>query len=197
MDILSMLRTLGALGMVLGMLAGALWLVKRYDIKLPGRVSASGRKRVELVERLSLDQKRSVALIRRDGHEHLVLIGPEGSATLETGIIAPPVEPVPEPVKVAMPELPAFAANFAKLIKLTKAAEEAVAEEAVAEIALETEQDNAVVEAPATEQAEIVDLSERRKAKEAAAKPVAAKRTRRPRDTARWNRRAVREALNA
>ncbi len=30
MDILSMLRTLGALGMVLGMLAGALWLVKRY-----------------------------------------------------------------------------------------------------------------------------------------------------------------------
>jgi len=197
MDILSMLRTLGALGMVLGMLAGALWMVKRYDIKLPGRVSSGGRKRVELVERLSLDQKRSVALIRRDGHEHLVLIGPEGSATLETGIIAPPAEPAPVPVKVPMPELPAFAANFAKLIKLPKAPEEQVAEEAVAEVALETEQDNVVVEAPAAELAEVVDLSERRKAKAEAAKPTAAKRTRRPRDTARWNRRAVREALNA
>lgn len=192
MDILSMLRTLGALGMVLGMLAGALWMVKRYDIKLPGRVSTTGRKRVELVERLSLDPKRSVALIRRDGHEHLVLIGPEGSATLETGIVAPPAVPAPEPVKVTMPELPAFAANFAKLIKLPK-----VAESVVAEVSLETEQDNAVVEAPALEQAEIVDLSERRKAKAEAANPTAAKRTRRPRDTARWNRRAVREALDA
>lgn len=191
MDILSMLRTLGALGMVLGMLAGALWMVKRYDIKLPGRVSTTSRKRVELVERLSLDPKRSVALIRRDGHEHLVLIGPEGSATLETGIIAPPAEPMPEPVKVAMPELPPFAANFAKLIKLPKAAQEAVAE-----APFETDQDNVVVEVPATEQAEIVDLSERRKAKAEAANPVV-KRTRRPRDTARWNRRAVREALNA
>jgi flagellar biogenesis protein FliO len=192
MDILSMLRTLGALGMVLGMLAGALWMVKRYDIKLPGRVSTTGRKRVELVERLSLDQKRSVALIRRDGHEHLVLIGPEGSATLETGIIAPPAEPVPEPVKIAMPELPAIAANFAKLIKLPKVAEEEIAPD----VALDTEQDNVVVEAPAAELAEVVDLSERRKAKAEAAAP-AAKRTRRPRDTARWNRRAVREALNA
>ena len=191
MDILSMLRTLGALGMVLGMLAGALWMVKRYDIKLPGRVSTTGRKRVELVERLTLDPKRSVALIRRDGREHLVLIGPEGSATLETGIIAPPAAPVTEPVKVTMPELPAFAANFAKLIKLPKASDEALAEASP-----EIEQDNAVVEAPAAEQAEIVDLSERRKAKAQAANPVA-KRTRRPRDTARWNRRAVREALNA
>lgn len=194
-----MLRTLGALGLVLGMLAGALWMVKRYDIKLPGRVSATSRKRVELVERLSLDQKRSVALIRRDGHEHLVLIGPEGSATLETGIIAPPAQPAPEPVKLAMPELPAFAANFAKLIKLPKPVEDDVAEVQDAVIAVEplaTEQDNVVVEAPAAELAEVVDLSERRKAKAEAANP-AAKRTRRPRDTARWNRRAVREALNA
>ena len=60
MDVLSMLRTLGALGLVLGMLAGALWAVKRYDIKLPGRVTTGSRKRVEVVERLALDAKRSV-----------------------------------------------------------------------------------------------------------------------------------------
>jgi flagellar biogenesis protein FliO len=67
MDILSMMRTFGALGIVLAMLAGALWVVRRYDIKLPGRVSGSGRKRVELVERLAVDAKRSIALIRQIG----------------------------------------------------------------------------------------------------------------------------------
>ena len=188
MDILSMLRTLGALGLVLGMLAGALWAVKRYDIKLPGRISTGSRKRVEVVERLALDAKRSVALIRRDGREHLVLIGPDGSTTLETGIIAPPREAAPEPVKVAMPELPAFAANFAKLIKLPKAEEETVVE------APAPEQDNVALDvAEVAEQPNVIDLAERREAKAAAKAP----RTRRPRDTARWNRRAVREALNA
>ena len=190
MDILSMFRTVGALGLVLGMLAAALWAVKRYDIKLPGRVSTGSRKRVEVVERLALDAKRSVALIRRDGREHLVLIGPDGSTTLETGIIAPPREAAPEPVKVAMPELPAFAANFAKLIKLPKAeAEDAATAEPAA-----PEQDNVALEVvEAAEQPNVIDLAERREAKAAAKAP----RTRRPRDTARWNRRAVREALDA
>jgi flagellar protein FliO/FliZ len=191
MDMLSMLRTLGALGLVLGMLAAALWAVKRYDIKLPGRVSTGSRKRVEVVERLALDAKRSVALIRRDGREHLVLIGPDGSTTLETGIVAPPREEAPEPAKVAMPELPAFAASFAKLIKLPKGEAEEAVEAPV------SEQDNVAVEAvevaETVEQLNVIDLAERREAKAAAKAP----RTRRPRDTARWNRRAVREALNA
>ena len=87
MDVLSLLRMLGALGIVLGLLAGGLWAVRRYDIKLPGRVTAGAGCRVELVERLPLDTRRSVALIRRDGREHLILIGPEGSLVVETGIV--------------------------------------------------------------------------------------------------------------
>ena len=42
-----------------------------------GRPVGAGR-RVELIERLPLDARRSVALIRRDGREHLILLGPEG-----------------------------------------------------------------------------------------------------------------------
>lgn len=87
MDLLSLLRTMGALGVVLGLLAGALWAIRRYDIKLPGRVAAGAGRRVELIERLPLDARRSVALIRRDGREHLILIGPEGSVLVETGIV--------------------------------------------------------------------------------------------------------------
>lgn len=87
MDLLSLLRTMGALGVVLGILGGALWAIRRYDIKLPGRVGAGAGRRVELIERLPLDARRSVALIRRDGREHLILVGPEGATLVETGIV--------------------------------------------------------------------------------------------------------------
>lgn len=159
MDILSMLRTLGALGVVLGMLAGALWFVRRYDLKLPGRVSATRRKRVELVERLAVDGKRSIALIRRDGCEHLILIGPEGHATIETGIVAP----VPAPDEATAGEAPV--ANLAGDLASLR-----------------------------TSFAKLVDLPRRIELPEP---PAKRKRARRPRDTARWNRAAVREALNA
>lgn len=88
MDFLSLLRTLGALGVVLGLLAGALWAVRRYDITLSGGLmntlmGHAAPKRLSLVERLPLDGRRSVALIRRDNREHLVLIAPEGVLLLE------------------------------------------------------------------------------------------------------------------
>ncbi len=180
-----MIRTVGALGVVLGMLAGALWVVRRYDIKLPGRVSGSARKRVELVERLAVDAKRSVALIRRDGCEHLILIGPEGHVTLETGIVAP------EPVAAKVPEqaapaadfqadLAAFAGSFGKLVDLSRAKIAAVRG------ANDDDLDDEPTD-PSFVDATIVELP--------ASTPR--KRTRRPRDTKRWNRAAVREALNA
>lgn len=87
MDLLALFRMLGGLGVVLGLLAGALWVVRRYDVKLPGRVAAGPLRRIELVERLPLDGRRSVALIRRDGREHLILLSPEGPLVVETGII--------------------------------------------------------------------------------------------------------------
>lgn len=182
-----MIRTIGALGVVLGMLAGALWAVRRYDIKLPGRVSGSARKRVELVERLAVDAKRSVALIRRDGCEHLILIGPEGHMTLETGIVAPqPVAaPAPaqtEPVANLQDDLAAFTNSFGKLVDLSCAK--------IAAVRGANDDDDGGDEpgepADATS-CSIVELPQ----------AASRKRTRRPRDTKRWNRAAVREALNA
>lgn len=87
MELLSLLRTLGALGVVLGLLAGALWVVRRFDIKLPGRIAGGPLRRLELIERLPIDGKRAVALIRRDGREHLILLAPEGPLMLETAIL--------------------------------------------------------------------------------------------------------------
>ncbi|NJB99569.1 MULTISPECIES: FliO/MopB family protein [Sphingomonas] len=224
-----MLRTLGALGLVLGMLATALWVVRRYDLKLPGRVTGGGRKRVELVERLAVDAKRSVALIRRDGCEHLIFIGPEGHATIETGIIAPP-QPVAEATAAAdgstkiEDDLAVLKAGVAKLAgKLDfKAMVDRVRQDAIptAEVVPETPVE-APVEAPvvaAAEPAASLPLAandvepaadadegeEAQEAQEAAAESAprarkartASSRTRIPRDTTRWNKRAVREALN-
>ena len=39
MELVALMRTLGSLAMVLGLLGGALWVVRRYDIQLPGRAS--------------------------------------------------------------------------------------------------------------------------------------------------------------
>jgi flagellar protein FliO/FliZ len=94
MDFLSLLRMMGALLLVLGMLAGGLWVVRRYNLRLPGALAAGfkGRgqsPRLALVERISLDARRSIALIRRDDREHLILLAPDGMLTIETGIRAP------------------------------------------------------------------------------------------------------------
>lgn len=194
-----MLRTIGALGVVLGMLAGALWAVRRYDIKLPGRISGTGRKRVELVERLSLDAKRSVALIRRDGCEHLIVLGPDGTATIETGIIAPEpvVAPLPEaPAKPAAPanfqaDLANFATSFGKLVDLSR--EKIAAVRGANDDTVEDENGDEGDEGddePTDPTPSFAPTAELPKA-------APRKRTRRPRDTARWNRRAVREAINA
>lgn len=219
-----MLRTLGALGLVLGMLATALWVVRRYDLKLPGRVTGGGRKRVELVERLAVDAKRSVALIRRDGCEHLILIGPEGHATIETGITPPPA-PVAE--AAAAPDAPAkieddlavLKAGVAKLAgkldfkgMVDKLRPEAAAEtmDVVPEAPIETTQvETASAEAPVVVAEAAPTLPQAANDAEPAPRDEAAKpaprsrarkaptRTRIARDTTRWNKRAVREALNA
>ena len=117
MTILALLRMFGALAMVLGLLGGALWAVRRFDIRLPGRLggNATPDKRLEVVERLTVDQKRSLLLVRRDNVEHLVLMAPEGNVVLhEARTDAPalrlietpapqPAIPAPvEPVAVAM-----------------------------------------------------------------------------------------------
>lgn len=89
MDFLSFLRMIGSLGVVLGILAGGLWAVRRFEIRLPqkwlsGFTSVGGERRLELVERLVLDPRRSIALISKDGQEHMLVISPEGLLVLDT-----------------------------------------------------------------------------------------------------------------
>lgn len=130
MDAYSLLRTLGALAVVLGLLAGALWAVRRYDIGLPGRVSnGGGTRRIEVVERTTLDGRRSVALLRRDGREHLILLSPEGNVMLEAGIIRDEIdhaaevsrlEAQREAAETSRAEAEAFRESFAAMVEKTR-----------------------------------------------------------------------------
>ncbi|MDZ5648186.1 flagellar biosynthetic protein FliO [Nitrospirillum sp. BR 11828] len=63
------------LGLVLGFILVAGWLVRRFGggalLRLPGRT----QRRLGVVEAMALDPRRRLVLIRRDGVEHLLLLG--------------------------------------------------------------------------------------------------------------------------
>lgn len=102
MDALSLLRMLGALLLVLGSLLCALWLVRKYDLSLPRKwlekLGNNGtERRLQVVERLAIDQRRSVVLLRRDQTEFSVLIGPEGVTVLDSAPVPVSATEVAEP----------------------------------------------------------------------------------------------------
>lgn len=117
MDAWSLLRMLGALSVVLGGLMGALWSVRRYDVTLPRkwleRLGNTGpEKRLRVVERLAIDQRRSVVLLRRDDREFSVMIGPEGVVVLDSALAPTQPQaiaataPAPESFASKIPVLP-------------------------------------------------------------------------------------------
>jgi flagellar protein FliO/FliZ len=88
MDAVLLLRAAGALATVLGLLVGGLWLYRRYGDRI-GMPTPRLRPqaRLAVVERLMLEPRRSLVLVRRDSREYLLLLGPDsaqivGSETL-------------------------------------------------------------------------------------------------------------------
>lgn len=89
MDILDYLRFVGALGIVLGLLVGCAWLLRRYGHRLGVlglAAAAPGQKRLGLVESIGIGPRQRLAIVRRDDIEHLILLGPDGTHVIETGI---------------------------------------------------------------------------------------------------------------
>ena len=114
----TLLRFSVALAAVLALILAAGWLLRRLIEKgiLPGSLlpAASGRaQRLAVVEVKQLDVRRRLALIRRDGVEHLLLLGATGDLVIESGI-APPAAASPAPAPAppgaappgATPEVP-------------------------------------------------------------------------------------------
>lgn len=83
-----------ALIFVLGLIGAAAWAYRRFVTggSIAGRLGLAGG-RLGIVESRGIDARHRLVLVRRDGVEHLVLIGPTGETVIETGIVPPPAAP--------------------------------------------------------------------------------------------------------
>ena len=81
------LKMLFAFIAVFGILALALWLVKRFGGERLGNTSARGRQpRLAVIDHASVDGRRKLVLIRRDNVEHLLIIGGPTDVVVEPNI---------------------------------------------------------------------------------------------------------------
>lgn len=89
-------RFLGALVLVVALIFALAWIAKRLGFG--GRLAAGrGKRRLGIEEVLSLDSKRRLVLLKRDGVEHLLLLGLNDDVVVETGIIPPADQPADKP----------------------------------------------------------------------------------------------------
>ena len=94
MDVLDFARYFAALLLVLGLIGGAGLATRKFG--LPGLAKPAAQRRLQIVETLMLSPRQRLAIIRRDGVEHLVLISQAGASLIEGGITPPP-QPEPGP----------------------------------------------------------------------------------------------------
>lgn len=81
MEPITYLRFAIALALVLALIAGAAWVVRRLGLVGVAPTSRGGR-RLSLVESLVIDTKRRLILVKQDDEEHLILLGPAGDVPL-------------------------------------------------------------------------------------------------------------------
>ncbi|MBI5164671.1 MAG: FliO/MopB family protein [Magnetospirillum sp.] len=89
MDAATYLRFVAALALVVAMIVAAGWLFRRYGGALLGVRAVGRRRRLGVIESLALDGKRRLVLVRRDGVEHVLLVGGGTDVVVEQGIPAP------------------------------------------------------------------------------------------------------------
>ena len=92
MDILDWVRALVALVTTLALIGLAALAARRFGM-LQGGLPGQGR-RMRVVERLMLDPRRSVVIVRVDSEEHVLLLSPFGEKKLARQP-APPDPPKP------------------------------------------------------------------------------------------------------
>lgn len=90
METESYLRFVLALAFVLGLIGLLAMLAKRFNLGFPTPMKTGRDRRLAVVEVAPIDSRRRLVLLRRDGVEHLVLLGPGQDVVIESGIVPPP-----------------------------------------------------------------------------------------------------------
>jgi flagellar protein FliO/FliZ len=102
---------------VLGLIAGAAWMVRRFGGSRVGSAAGRGRQpRLGVVDHANVDSRRRLLIIRRDNVEHLVMVGGPtdvvvesnivrgASATREVSIVRAPALPEALPRAIPLPD---------------------------------------------------------------------------------------------
>jgi len=93
MDVISpelpqIVRLLIALGIVIAMMGGLAWIVRKLGLATPVSIKSDDKRRLEIVESLPMDARRRLAIIRCDGREHLVILSATGETVVERDILS-------------------------------------------------------------------------------------------------------------
>ena len=97
------LRFVLALVFVLALIGLAAWLARRFGLAGAAALPRGRRRRLAVVESLAVDGKRRLVLVRRDGVEHLILLGTGPDMVVEAGISPPPDALAEPPAELAAP----------------------------------------------------------------------------------------------
>jgi flagellar protein FliO/FliZ len=85
---------MAALAFVLGILLGFAWLLRKYGSTLGIKVGQEASD-LRVVEWRSLDMRRKLAVVRWDGRDHLLVLGPTNDLLVATRTAAPATAPAP------------------------------------------------------------------------------------------------------
>ncbi len=96
MDVLDWLRAVVALAVTLSLIGIAALVLRRLGM-LQGALPGQGPRRMRVMERLSLDPRRSVVIVRVDSEDHVLLLSPFGERKLAR-LSAPPPPVAEAPV---------------------------------------------------------------------------------------------------
>ena len=88
-------RALASLVLVLGLIAGAGFLARRFGVAGGLALKRGGRRRLGVVETLQIDNRRRVVLVRKDDSEFLLLVGGGTDVHIQTA---------PAPEQFTLPE---------------------------------------------------------------------------------------------
>jgi len=109
----TLLNAAFALGIVIVLIVGGLWLLKLFTAA-GERLGRPSDKRLQVVDTATVDGKRKVMIIRRDNVEHVVMTGGPQDLVIESGIAVPEAQPSRRPtVRPATTAKPAEPADIA------------------------------------------------------------------------------------
>jgi flagellar protein FliO/FliZ len=94
MDILDGLKAIAALAFVLGILLGFAWLLRKYGSSIGLKIGQTVSD-LQVVEWRALDMRRKLAVVRWDGREHLLVLGPTGDLLVANRAAPAPATPAP------------------------------------------------------------------------------------------------------